>query len=111
MMGKWVMAMGWNSGLTQAEREEREINLRVPFCGYFYDTGRWGLLRQKTIMKHGPVCQKCGSGGDSQNPIQVDHIKPRSKYPELEYDLNNLQVLCKNCNHEKSNVDETDWRP
>lgn len=41
----------------------------------------------------------------------MDHIKPRSKYPHLELVFNNLQILCKNCNQGKSNIDETDWRP
>ena len=48
----------------------------------------------------------CGS----TERIHVDHIKPRSKYPELELDINNLQVLCEDCNIGKSNIDETDWR-
>lgn len=42
--------------------------------------------------------------------MHVDHIKPRSKYPHLAYDVNNLQVLCQDCNFGKSNHDETDWR-
>lgn len=82
----------------------------IPPGGNFYDTGRWSWLRNKTIFKYGNRCMRCKTDGDNTNPIQVDHIKPRSKYPELECDLNNLQVLCKNCNHEKSNTDETDYR-
>jgi 5-methylcytosine-specific restriction endonuclease McrA len=43
--------------------------------------------------------------------IVVDHIKPRRKFPELELDLDNLQVLCNDCNMGKSNDDYTDFRP
>ena len=43
--------------------------------------------------------------------MNVDHIKPRKKYPELALDKSNLQVLCEECNHGKGNWDETDWRP
>lgn len=30
--------------------------------------------------------------------IHVDHIKPRSTFPQLEMDINNLQILCVDCN-------------
>jgi len=43
--------------------------------------------------------------------MHIDHIKPRSKYPELTFVFENLQVLCEDCNVGKSNLDETDWRP
>ena len=42
--------------------------------------------------------------------LHVDHIKPRSKHPELELDINNLQILCKDCNLGKSNTDSIDYR-
>lgn len=38
-------------------------------------------------------------------------MKPRSKYPELALDPDNLQVLCKACNLGKLAWDETDFRP
>ncbi len=44
------------------------------------------------------------------NPLQVDHIKPRSTYPHLVLVEDNLQALCQSCNKGKSNTDETDWR-
>jgi len=43
--------------------------------------------------------------------LHVDHIKPRSKYPELSLTFSNLQILCEDCNFGKSNIDQTDWRP
>ena len=49
----------------------------------------------------------CGS----ERNIVVDHIKPRSKFPGMSLDLENLQVLCNDCNMGKSNDDFTDWRP
>ncbi len=38
-------------------------------------------------------------------------MKPRSKYPELALDPENLQVLCRACNMGKRAWDETDFRP
>lgn len=48
--------------------------------------------------------------GSTEKPMQVDHIKPRKKYPELALDPNNVQVLCKLCNMGKGDRDETDFR-
>ena len=42
--------------------------------------------------------------------LHVDHIKPRSKYHELELDFNNLQILCEDCNLGKLNINEEDFR-
>lgn len=76
----------------------------------FYQTDEWRALRYQALRRYGGSCQCCG-----RKPplivLHVDHIKPRSKYPELELDINNLQVLCEDCNLGKSNKDETDWRP
>lgn len=76
----------------------------------FYATRQWIDLRYKTLRRYGPVCQCCGAKRESGAQIHVDHIKPRSLYPELELNLDNLQVLCRECNLGKSNTDETDWR-
>jgi hypothetical protein len=54
------------------------------------------------------VC--CGARPTEANPLHVDHIKPRSKFPHLALSLSNLQVLCRQCNLGKSNTDDTDWR-
>lgn len=72
----------------------------------FYESREWKVLRYKAIKLHGAVCQLCGATGQ----MHVDHIKPRSKYPELELRLDNLQVLCADCNIGKGAWDESDWR-
>jgi 5-methylcytosine-specific restriction endonuclease McrA len=41
--------------------------------------------------------------------LEVDHVKPRSKYPELALDLDNTQILCRACNSKKGTA-ETDYR-
>lgn len=76
----------------------------------FYSGRQWLDLRYRVLRASKGCCALCKSRPTSDNPVHVDHIKPRSKYPDLELDITNLQVLCKSCNLGKSNTDETDWR-
>jgi len=76
----------------------------------FYETDAWKRLRYEVLRKYGARCQCCGRTRHDNVVIHVDHIKPRSRYPHLELDINNLQVLCEPCNMGKSASDLTDWR-
>jgi 5-methylcytosine-specific restriction endonuclease McrA len=76
----------------------------------FLSSYKWRKLRMVALKKHGPRCQCCGATPEIGAVMNVDHIKPRKKYPELALDIENLQILCGACNHGKSNWDETDWR-
>lgn len=71
---------------------------------------RWRELRYKALKIGNGSCCLCGATAKDGIKLHVDHIKPKSLYPELEYDLSNLQVLCEDCNIGKSNKDDTDWR-
>ena len=73
----------------------------------FYLSKRWDRLRRRTLKHYGLICMKCAV---TNTELHVDHIKPRSLHPELQWNFLNLQVLCKACNVEKSNTDETDYR-
>lgn len=76
----------------------------------FYESYEWQRIRFQALLKHGNKCLSCNRDNRSGVVLHVDHIKPRSKYPELELDINNLQVLCGDCNLGKSNSYETDFR-
>lgn len=90
----------------RAKRKKKQERHEKPF----YESRQWLLLRYQALKLYGKQCQLCGAT-PPDIVIHVDHIKPRSKYPELELELNNLQILCEPCNLGKSNIDETDWRP
>lgn len=75
----------------------------------FYWSDEWRSVRYKALLKHGKRCQCCGATNESAQ-LHVDHIKPRSRYPELELRLDNLQVLCEDCNKGKGAWDDTDHR-
>lgn len=76
----------------------------------FYYSRAWLDLRYKALIKNDGRCECCGRSKKDGIKLHVDHIKPRSKFPELELVLSNLQVLCEDCNRGKSNIDDTDWR-
>ena len=75
----------------------------------FLETFEWRQLRMVVLKKRGPRCECCGAKAPDVR-INVDHVKPRRKYPELALEESNLQVLCEVCNHGKGSWDETDWR-
>ena len=49
----------------------------------------WTKVRSEHL-KNNPTCAACGR----DKKLEVHHIKPYHKYPELELDLNNLITLC-----------------
>ena len=67
----------------------------------------WQKLRNKVFKRYGRACMRCGMTG----AMDVDHIKPWSKFPEQRYDLENLQVLCVACHAWKGTQEtEMDFR-
>ena len=76
----------------------------------FYQSREWKELRYQAFVKYGNRCLCCGGTPQDGIMLQVDHVKPRHKYPELALDINNLQILCASCNRGKYGEDETDWR-
>jgi len=75
----------------------------------FYSTWAWRKLRYKVLTHYGATCMACNASGKGV-VMSVDHIDPRSLYPEKELDFENMQILCMPCNMGKSNTDFTDWR-
>ena len=76
----------------------------------FLATYEWRQVRMMALKKYGAKCQCCGASPADGAVMNVDHIKPRKLFPHLALELNNLQVLCHECNHGKGNWDMTDWR-
>jgi len=76
----------------------------------FYQTREWLQLRYQALELCGAACQCCGATRKDGTSLHVDHIRPRSRFPSLELDLTNLQVLCRACNLGKSNQSTKDWR-
>ena len=94
----------------EAELERTERQVKKQAGPSFYESDSWRLLRYQALKRHGAKCQLCGATKQDGAILQVDHIKPRSKYPNLALSLDNLQVLCRPCNLGKGAWDESDWR-
>lgn len=74
-----------------AEPDE-QLRERVP-AGIVYEDARsskWPKVRAEHIRKN-PECAACGSRSD----LNVHHIKPFKRNPELELDPNNLITFCR----------------
>jgi hypothetical protein len=73
----------------------------------YMSSANWKYLRETVLKIQGDRCLCCGKA--SKN-MHIDHIKPKSIYPHLEFMVDNLQVLCPDCNRAKSYTRETDYR-
>lgn len=79
----------------------------VAFQKDFYKSKEWKDLSRRFKAEHRLECNnpRC----DAAHPrvavkeFHADHIKPRSKYPELALSYDNLQILCAECNLKKGN--------
>jgi hypothetical protein len=75
----------------------------------FLASFEWKRLRVKAFEKYGRICLCCGASPATGAVLNIDHVKSRRRRPDLALELNNLQVLCGDCNHGKGN-DEIDYR-
>ncbi len=91
------------------EELARDRQRRIDETNAFYASSEWRLVREQVIDEQGRVCQECRSRITTDYDLTVDHIKPRSKFPELALEKANLQVLCRKCNSAKgATSDEAD---
>jgi 5-methylcytosine-specific restriction endonuclease McrA len=79
-------------------------------------------LRYKLIEQAKGICQACGAVPNGDNPLDIDHIIPRSKSKNGKVtnslgesvdvdDERNLQVLCAKCNRGKRDSGSFDFKP
>lgn len=92
------------------EKKKKKKPAKRRASSSFYKTWKWKQLRYEVLKFYGCRCMCCGATERDGKRIVVDHIYPRSKFPKLELDFNNLQVLCNDCNMGKGADDYTDFR-
>jgi|SRR5699024_115633 len=76
------------------------------------NTTRWRKLRSIIISRDGGRCQRCyiKNGRINGAQLQVHHIIPRIKNPDLMFEESNLITLCKTCNLEIG-IGKLDFEP
>ncbi len=90
--------------------KEKKVKKIYVATDAFLSSFQWRKLRMEALKKYGPKCMCCGATPATGAVMNVDHIKPRKLWPSLALEINNLQILCHECNHGKGNWDQTDWR-
>lgn len=96
------------SGSKKERRLQKRRNRLLYAPGeIFYVSKRWQKLRRTVLETYGRKCMQCDR---VTGEMHVDHIKPRSKFPELSLTFDNLQVLCRDCNMAKMHYHSTDYR-
>lgn len=103
----------WKKIKKRKEKEKRnqEKNLRRRYKpNAFLDSDEWKKLRYEALLKYGRRCACCGATPKDGIILHVDHIKPRSKFPELAMNIENLQILCEACNIGKGAWDQTNFK-
>ncbi len=61
---------------------------------------RYRVHKERVFQRDGRICRYCGNDEN----LQIDHIISRKNGGT--HDLENLQVLCRDCNLRKSSKDE-----
>lgn len=94
-----------SDALSVFENNEKWDPGHIAFCRSkkFYSSQKWRNLRVKALAKSNR-CAACGRGPNDGIVLHVDHILPRSIYPEYALKLGNLQILCEDCNMGKGNT-------
>lgn len=85
---------------------------KVQTADAFYRSHAWRRLRYVLLQRYDARCMLCGQNyRDHGVIVHVDHIKPIRLHWDLRLDIENLQVLCEECNHGKGSKYSDDWRP
>lgn len=105
----WLWLLEESEGFIQQTTNQKTA--RKAILDNFCSRPEWRKLRFEALRESNGACCLCGRSNREHGVVlHVDHIKPKSLYPELALTLSNLQVLCEDCNMGKGNRDETDWR-
>lgn len=91
---------------SKAEIKNNYIYKKAEYKGFYYSE-EWLSLAKEVRSLYGCKCMKCKC---INKEMHVDHVIPRSKDKSVELDIKNMQVLCKDCNFEKSNLNSIDYR-
>lgn len=90
----------------RSERSKKQVGSKNPNwksgatseADKFYNSKEWKELRKQAFERDHYTCVDCTRVG---RELEANHIKPRSKFPELKLVLSNIETLCKKCHDKK----------
>lgn len=91
-------------------RPELPKRKQAKFIKDFYNSPQWKELRYTALRLSEGKCNLCGATAHDGVTLHADHIIPRSIRPDLQLDLDNIQIMCSDCNIGKKNYDDYDFR-
>lgn len=69
----------------------------------WYNAKRWRDFRAYALsLPENALCRGCKAQGIITPSTQLDHVKPRKEFPELAYELSNVQGMCGKCHRAKT---------
>ena len=83
----------WKGGINEINQTRRKVLMRS------LEYINW---RRNVFERFDYTCLACGMKGGY---LEADHIRPIAIYPELIFDVNNGQPLCKSCHKVKTKND------
>lgn len=86
---------------TTHQRDSHRLNERKKERLPLYKTTAWQKLRVLALSL-APICQRC----TVKAATTVHHIKPAREYPELQFDLDNLETMCVSCHNRMSQQEQ-----
>ena len=69
--------------------------------------GGTSIRKQEAKIRDDYTCQVCGLR--EPEIMEVDHIFPKSRFKDKEFELENLITLCPNCHRRKTNRDKKQY--
>ena len=82
--------------LAHAAEHQRTYDASRGPARQWYASSRWRRFRA-AVLADSPACVGCGAAA-----TEVDHVRPRSTWPELAYERENVQTMCKGCHSRKT---------
>ena len=86
-------------------RNNRNTQPYAAIVHRWYCSKRWQDLRE-SVIRTDPFCRACLARGRHTLTVDVDHIRKHGGDPDLFWDRDNLQGLCKPCHSRKTTRNE-----
>lgn len=83
-----------------------DTTMRAKDRAKIYNSKKWKDIRVKALVRDEMMCCECKRNGIDTLGEEVDHVKELQDYPELAFELDNLEYLCKPCHSKKTKLEK-----